>query len=941
MKTTNVFQEGNLYIGTSAAEVLHYFQLPPADDDDVSQQFILATRLQPHFAENVSPAQRVGVQQILILANVSKACILCNGTLTFYTLPELSPLFTNTKLNNCLSVGGVDEGGVEPGDDNDDGMVIMICQKSRIRLVRIGERLQRVREIEAGGCLDTLRRGSIACVADHKSYYLLDVVERQRIPLFEISSSADDSNAEPDTRSSPQATGELVRPSLAVSSLAPGDTAGQSHSRTVSSASIPQHEEQQPRKSSTQLSHTLEEPPPRRSSLQPPPADASRAHSRTPSQDIASHRTPNILMPHIASPSPSEFLLTTGTSLDEPGVGMFVNSDGDVVRGTLEFSRYPEALCIDGQKAAADEGATEQDQFVLAIVTKIADGQSSKELEIHNLDQSADSVNSGRFNLQVVGDMLASRSHPQNSFGIRPVSSDFELRDSRVRDLLSLKRLTLPNDDEGSGDTTSTNAEREKQEAQFINRLSSTKCKTIVWGIDKLWWTCRNPALVRLHARLQLAMGQFKDSKTGETNRKLVGQVITDIEGEEPTTELEFLTIRLVRQEASLMLFLDVLQQSFNKLRLNERGRNLIEQALSDGEIDPRLVLSVIPALWQEVAQGTNGIWISGALKTLLEDFRSKHDMSQARTIVDLDSPGTKDVLQLVRGYLLLWRLKKGFGSVADEKEVFETVDAALLHVYLLLDGDSPKGPGRRDSTRSELNAVVDSGLDCFDRAVELLEEHRRLYVLSRLYQSRKMSTKVLGTWRRILEGEEDAGGELTDGEQEMRRYLAVVSNPALVEEYGAWLAARNPKIGVRVFADGNSKVKFEPKRAVEILKQHAPNAVKDYLEYLVFDRNVSRVILIRITDSTNRTSSLFTPPISSPTTSTPSSTNSSHLKTLAPTCSRHTHRTLPFARPSPHTANSPPTTPSRQTGGVIVFDCSSFLAAVTAQHHNMIFLVS
>ena len=52
----------------------------------------------------------------------------------------------------------------------------------------------------------------------------------------------------------------------------------------------------------------------------------------------------------------------------------------------------------------------------------------------------------------------------------------------------------------------------------------------------------------------------------------------------------------------------------------------------------------------------------------------------------------------------------------------------------------------------------------CFERAVELFEQHQRLYMLSRLYQSRKMVSQVLATWKRILEGEEDTGGELVEG---------------------------------------------------------------------------------------------------------------------------------------------------------------------------------
>ncbi|KAI7019969.1 hypothetical protein KC355_g2897, partial [Hortaea werneckii] len=61
-----------------------------------------------------------------------------------------------------------------------------------------------------------------------------------------------------------------------------------------------------------------------------------------------------------------------------------------------------------------------------------------------------------------------------------------------------------------------------------------------------------------------------------------------------------------------------------------------------------------------------------------------------------------------------------------------------------------------------------------------------------------------------------------------------------LVQDYGAWLATRNPRLGVQVFADENARVKFQPQDAVAILKEKAPGAVKEYLEYLVFGKNHS-----------------------------------------------------------------------------------------------------
>ena len=75
-----------------------------------------------------------------------------------------------------------------------------------------------------------------------------------------------------------------------------------------------------------------------------------------------------------------------------------------------------------------------------------------------------------------------------------------------------------------------------------------------------------------------------------------------------------------------------------------------------------------------------------------------------------------------------------------------------------------------------------------------------------------------------------------------MRDYLRKIRDQALVEEYGAWLANRNPKLGVQVFADDQSRVKFDPTRAVALLRDKAPGAVKEYLEYLVFGQKKVRL---------------------------------------------------------------------------------------------------
>ena len=263
------------------------------------------------------------------------------------------------------------------------------------------------------------------------------------------------------------------------------------------------------------------------------------------------------------------------------------------------------------------------------------------------------------------------------------------------------------------------------------------------------------------------------------------------------------------------------------------------EDALVDGGLDPRVVLATLPGLADEVVEGRKGIWIYGGVAAVAQDLLvaiARHETADA-------SAGwpTREVLGLLKGYLTAWRRKKGFGSIADEKEVFRTVDAALLRVLLQLD-DAPTGDGTLvPSIRPDLYALVDQGVDCFDRCVALLEADHRLYVLSRLYGGQKMPRKVLETWRRILDGEPDKGGGFTDGENEVRRYLAKIRDRHVVEEYGSWLARRNPTLGVQVFADEKSRVRFEPAAVVTLLQQEAPDAVREYLEFLVFAKQVRR----------------------------------------------------------------------------------------------------
>jgi hypothetical protein len=140
--------DGNLYIGTSASEVLHFVQIPPETNDPTGRPvYIQASRLSPVSVESPStrPVNGQGVQEILLLPRIGKACILCNSTAAFYSLPELSPVSGINVVKNCTWIGGVDLNETasidgSAGVGNNDATIILSL-KSKIQVVRLADKV--------------------------------------------------------------------------------------------------------------------------------------------------------------------------------------------------------------------------------------------------------------------------------------------------------------------------------------------------------------------------------------------------------------------------------------------------------------------------------------------------------------------------------------------------------------------------------------------------------------------------------------------------------------------------------------------------------------------------------------------------------------------------------------------------------------------------------
>lgn len=897
LAANGLFPGGNLYIGTSASELLHFVQIPPDPADPSGQPvFILASRLRPNYAESsVVGTAKPGVQQIVLLTRIQKACVLCNNTVTFYALPELSPVFGTVRVKNCYWIGGLDLNQLSEPDDDFDGQrptsqTIMLSLARKIQVVRVGEDARVFKQIDFAGSTISVRRDSIACVADSRNYALLDVDRQLKIPLMAIS-SLDDS--QPNMGQAQNIAGNsdvgLLRSSSSAQTRpsSAGFPGAQSHSRSTSLGGFmsqairrqgnntgdgydSDHQGvESPRRVASPVNQSSQDPGSTDKPL-PAPPDATASQSRRPPS--ASKPNPVILKPHIVSPTPEEFLIVTGTGPQDPGIGMFVNLDGDPTRPTLEFDRYPREIVVDGGVADLSSSrpslADEEEGYVLASMTRPFEDGIHAGLEIQRwdlnvgedeperfwleapmklADESRDSkgtsllgirslTGSEESSLEEVMDKLCQKKFSPFHNG-QPEASMASLKSVDSRTALSMERVSkekelFERDDDDSPLPEGWEAMRNEEEQVFARRFAKTTSRLAVWSGSHIWWAVRNPLLLQLDAKIESTALEAHSPPHIMEERRQIFSILSTIRGRDPKTELEFMTFNYIRQRASVLLFTSFLHSKETSFPPELKA---MEEVLIESNLDPRIILGLIPGLRNEIIEPKKGIWILGGVKDTVESYMASENFGKiGNSITDV----SQSTLLFIKSYLWSARRKKGLASVGNEGEVFRTVDAALLAVLLELDKDSAPGLGKNGSIRSELYELVDKGVDCFDRAVDLLESYHRLFVLSRLYQSRKMAADVLFTWRRIIEGEEDAGGEFKDGELRVREYLSKVSSQHLVQEYGLWLANRNPKLGVQIFADDKGRApKFEPTQVVALLRNEAPDAVKYYLEHLVFGK--------------------------------------------------------------------------------------------------------
>jgi len=885
------FWEENLYVGTSTHELLHFVSIPatPAPSASIEPPkpiYMLASRPQPP-PTPAATATLPYIKKILVLPTTSTALVLSSaGFLSFYTLPEFSPVSGAPKLKDVAFIGGQDLNEVEEERvataqgrqvNMGRGKLIVVLAKGKLRMIRIGEVARLVKDIELKArAVEAVRRNMIACISTAENYALVDVDNIRQIPLFPISSipasdppsptesgsdtpqplsQASGSRGGTASGSHPPRTSSLTpRERRNSSATASKESSATVHNRSSSTGSVrgqtirqgsrgklPTARGGKPMSKPTHLS------PPSSTSSRPlsPPAGSqpssptaisetgleapsssskasSAASSATPSPGSTSptKKTPTgpkfpartkttiskgPLMPHVASPSSSEFLLTTGTTWEDPGVGLFVNVEGDVTRGTISFEKYPDEVVVQGP-------------WVIAVI-------ASRAIEVQRWD-----VDGGENDR---GEERGLLEMDDNGFklGLSEVIGLPGRVVGAAMAMLRLETLHLRPGRDPENNESPELSQRNNEERIIAERISTVGSSVVAFKGKRICALVESPLVLRLDSLLPT----FKDG-TPKTRIRNILKTLRKVDAIEPTTERDFHEVSYIRQKCGMLLLGELLKlEKFEGTDIQPDEIILSEEALIESAVDPRVVLAMFGGGFvEDIVLGEGGVWVYGGIKLLFDEICSQRAERQEGY--------QRDILLLLKRYLAVWRRKKGFGSISQEKEVFATVDVSLIRVLLML--DSPEYLPQKGSTmvsegnaRGELYSLVDQDVDEFEAISNLLRSFGRLYVLSILLQNRKMYREVLVTWKRILE-EGDTAGEFEDGEEKVRNYLLKLKDRSLVEEFGKWLAARNPKLGTQVFSDNKAKAKFEPEKVLEILKEHAPTAVRIYVSQLVENGN-------------------------------------------------------------------------------------------------------
>ncbi|KAL9546656.1 hypothetical protein MBANPS3_006557 [Mucor bainieri] len=691
--------DSDLYCGTSEGAVLHY-----SLDDNSSPDKSFSTRLENTIHLGLG---KKSVERILLIPQVSKAVVLCDSTLSFFSLPFFDPIPASfiqpIKGVSCFSHDIGEEGRI-----GEDGTVeLAVIKRRAIQIYKIGESMHLKKELPlADGAIALTRHSRILYLADAHNYKLINL-QQSSVTLL------------------------IPTPQVPVKT-----TTG------------------------TQL----------------------------------------VPRPLVAVVRKDEFLVVSGSSADDnQTIGIFVNANGDAIRGTLQWTSYPKALCVEFP-------------YVAALLR-------NHTIEIHNiLDQQL---------LQTIP-LEASIDAKGMTFG-HGIKVWMDVIAHR------LKRHVWPAS--SSSNSTQHDVDLESQLQREISRYATAAARILVFGRDSVMAQVTTPLVVQVDLLLQRHLveeamqlaEQARNTMSSDNNNN-------NVYVERLQSELNY-----TYQKSGLLLLKEtVFDDAFT--------------LLSKGDMDPRVVIHMFEGLAQAkwlkesppVLLFDGVIALVEALGTIkhivnnsLQAFAKDTATTTTTTTTDQESDGASEMRRVLlmnarealNKYLRVERDKRK-DRLGQNDTICKVIDTSLLKIYMSQKDDA------------SIYQLLQQPNDCsIDDCAKALSKAKKYYALSIMYESKHMYEKVLDIWTKIYSGEL-ADPEFKHGLERIKQLLLQDVHTqelplSVMMHYAWWLMHQSPADGVLVFTQSPRTGDMDPDEILEKLSDYSnEGVVRTYLEYLVLTQH-------------------------------------------------------------------------------------------------------
>lgn len=469
-------------------------------------------------------------------------------------------------------------------------------------------------------------------------------------------------------------------------------------------------------------------------------------------QSNGSFEVSGSLRPHIFPIGVDEFLITTGTKIDEPSVGLVVNTNGDITRGTFSWNGYPTSL-------AADE------KHVVVVIDK-------QVLVYDLLDQT----------------LVHTLTFDTTPFVSR-VYSSHSVPDMSIVDVLRLVPL-------GSKDQEFQ--DRIDQESNKLRSLAKISSSIMIYS--------KSDGLGVLMSRPQLR--QYEESIINGN----IDHVASLLGSREINTELGVLEFKYLNMIVALGY---ILHEEFDKF-----------EPLSQS-LDPRILLFLVGS--KDIV---GDIWVPNGVLPVVDKI--KQDFKK------LPFHLNEKFLEFYYQFISRWLKKKQATEITgDVRDKYASLELSKLRLLL----DPIFRRGKLALVGNELNNMIDQELTVsYPQCIEIFEEYERYFDLSRLYRHKNIPEKVLSVWKKLL-SKDPSDKKYTDdrfisGEDRMCRYLADLDDEDLVWTNGIWLIKHFPNVGIKLFMNPDTKIKFDDAKVVdELRKLDDDEPWRRFLKYLVYEK--------------------------------------------------------------------------------------------------------